>query len=171
MRAHFYKEWHLMKSLWKRGKKRVLPSYLSLCHHQFRIQRFWILISTLIIHYFMWSFLSLAFPFITIQNMFPAFCGPVKLPFLLMTHAKKSSDPLRGVNKPQGAFLLLDAPHGILDQIRLCSFAVDWVVDSVIAILSDVKQVDILNLFWEGFCVWVGGGVGWGKSLSRWVHF
>lgn len=82
MRVHFYKDDTSWKVFGKEKKGDFCHLIFLLCQHQFRIQHFRILIPTLIIHDFMWSFLSLAFPFITIQNMSPAFWAPVKLPFL-----------------------------------------------------------------------------------------
>lgn len=60
----------------------------------------------------------------------------------LMTHAKKSSDPLRGVNKPLGAFLHLDAPPWDLKSgpsvLVYCDLSC-WVV----MVILDIKKLDI----------------------------
>lgn len=93
MRLHFYYD----DTLWRviKGKKKVLPSYLLLCQHQFSNSEFLntdYCINNSLLH--MIYTLSLPFPFITEQNMFPAFFFLRQTTFL-MTRVQKSSDPFR----------------------------------------------------------------------------
>lgn len=130
VRLHFYKRWQLMKSLKRRERKKRFCHFISFCvstNLAFRVSEYWFFFFTLIIHYFMWSFLSLAFPFITEQNMFPAFCPAVKLPFyfvvFLMTHAEKSSNPILRCEQTSGQFpTFRRPPRGISDGSISCSF-------------------------------------------------
>lgn len=136
--------WHLMKSLW-RGKKSfaILSLFVSA-----PIQNSGFLNTDFYINYSLLHviFLVAGISFHYWTKHVPSFLCPCQTTVSLMTHAEKSSDPLRGVNKPQGTFLLLDVPYGILDRVRLCSFAVDWVVDFV-TVIWDVQGVDIFKFF------------------------
>lgn len=154
----FLQRWHLMKSLWKGKKRRFLPSYLSFVSAPIQNSAFLNTDSYINNSWLHVIFLVAGISFYYHTKHVPSFLGPCQTTVSLMTHAKKSSDPLRGVNKPQGAFLLLDAtPHGISDPMDPRSvnsfFAVDWVVD--------VKQVDIWNIFWGA----------WGQKPFKVVTF
>lgn len=113
----FLQRWHLVKSFWKGGKKRfaVLSFFVSapIQNSAFLNTDFCINNSLLDV-----IFLVAGISFYYHTKHVPSFPCPCQTTISLMTRAKKSSDPLRGVNKPQGAFLLLDAPHPMGSQIR-----------------------------------------------------
>lgn len=105
------KSWHLMKSLW-RGKKKsfaTLSPFVSAPIQNSGFLNTDFYINNSLLHVI---FLVAGISFHYRTKHVSSFLCACQTTVSLMTHAEKSSDPLRGLNKPQGAFLLLDAPMG-----------------------------------------------------------